>query len=42
MGPDNRDYSNWGSLLGSPYFWKLPCVFTYIHVFIVLEGGHDH
>ena len=23
-GPNNKDYSIWGSMLGSPYFGKLP------------------
>ena len=24
LGPRNKDYSIWGSILGSPYFGKLP------------------
>ena len=24
-GPNNKDYSIWGSILGFPYFGKLPC-----------------
>ena len=25
-GPQNKDYSILGSILGSPYFGKLPCM----------------
>ena len=30
-GPKNKDHSIWGSILGSPYFGKLPCTFNNAH-----------
>ena len=29
--PHNKDYSILGSILGSPYLGKLPCVYIYIY-----------
>ena len=32
-GPHNKDYSILGSILGSPYLGKLPCVQLALYVF---------
>ena len=35
-GPHNKDYGILGSILGSPYFGKLPYMFIYIYVRVIL------
>ena len=34
-GPHNKDYSILGTILGSPYFGKLPCIYIWRHTYTV-------